>query len=53
MTMQDLRTSMLSHLKLHFNNHDRNDESVLGACECGDAAAARLAAGARTTHSNP
>ena len=29
--LQDLRDSMLSHLKLHFNNASRNDESVLGA----------------------
>ena len=29
--VQDLRDSMLSHLKLHFNNASRNDESVLGA----------------------
>ena len=28
---QDLKESMMSHLKLHFNNHDRNDEKVLGA----------------------
>ena len=38
---------MLSHLKLHFNNHSRNDESVLGACEC-EATAAWLAVGGLT-----
>lgn len=28
---QDLNDSMLSHLKLHFNTSERNDEAVLGA----------------------
>ncbi|KAL4435944.1 hypothetical protein ABPG77_000706 [Micractinium sp. CCAP 211/92] len=28
---EELRGSMLSHLKLHFNNAQRNDETVLGA----------------------
>lgn len=29
--LQDLNDSMLSHLKLHFNTSERNDEAVLGA----------------------
>ncbi len=28
---QELRESMMSHLKLHFNNQERNDEKVLNA----------------------